>query len=70
MKKTINDGITLKDDGYYHIILDTEETRDLSAGSYVYDIELSIVASNRTVVKTIIEGTIELLQDVTSKEDY
>ena len=70
IKKTIGNGINLEDDNYYHITLETEDTRELEAGSYVYDIELDIVSSNRTFVQTLIEGTIELLQDVTSKEDY
>ena len=70
VKKNLSNGIILEDDGYYHITMETEDTRDLNAGSYVYDIELHIVSSSKTIVKTIIEGTIELLQDVTNKEDY
>ena len=70
VKKSIGNGITLEDDGYYHLTLETEDTRDLDSGSYVYDIELNIVSSNRTFVQTIIDGTIELLQDVTNRRDY
>ena len=70
VKKTINNGITLGDDGYYHIVMETEDTRDLDAGGYVYDIELQIHSSERNLVKTIIDGQIELLQDVTNRRDY
>ena len=70
VKKKINNGITLEDDGYYHITMETEDTRDLDAGGYVYDIEIQIITETRTIVKTIIDGNIELLQDVTNRRDY
>ena len=71
IKKNTDKGIVLGDDGYYHITLESEDTKKLKAGTYVYDLELTLKTIERTIVKTIIEGTIELLQDVTNnEEDY
>lgn len=69
VKKSINNGIKLEDDGYYHITMYPEDTQDLSAGNYVYDIQLNLNLTN-LFVKTLIEGEITLLQDITTRRDY
>lgn len=69
IKKSINNGITLGDDGFYHIVLEANETANLQAGTYKYDIELDIINQTKLCVYTIIEGDIELLQDVTQEGD-
>ncbi len=68
VKKTIGNGISLEDDGYYHITLESTDTEDLSVGTYSYDIELDLNTLN-SFVNTIIEGEITLNQDVTTKGD-
>lgn len=68
LKKSINNGIILEDDGYYHITLEADETVDLSVGTYKYDIEL-VLNLERQFVQTIIEGEITLTQDITTKGD-
>ena len=66
LQKTIGEGIVLKDDVYYHITLNADDTAELDAGSYRYDIELNM---GTNLVITLIEGEIILLQDITTKED-
>lgn len=68
LKKSINNGITLEDDGYYHITLNAEDTGELNAGTYKYDIELNLNLET-LFVNTLIEGEITLLQDITTKGD-
>lgn len=68
VKKKIGNGITLGEDGYYHITLEAVDTQDLPVQSYSYDIELDLNLT-QLFVKTLIEGTITLEQDVTTKGD-
>ena len=68
IQKRINDGIYLEEDGYYHITLEPSETSKLNYGTYVYDIELKSI-SPKLFVKTLIEGTITLTDEVTWEED-
>lgn len=68
LKKSINNGITLGEDGYYHITLEAEDTSELDAGTYKYDIELNLML-DKLFVKTLIEGEITLLQDITTEGD-
>lgn len=63
-KTTKDSGISLEDDGYYHIILDPEDTNDLDYGDYQYDIELKSIGS-RTFVRTLVEGVITLTEEIT-----
>lgn len=63
-KTTKDSGITLEDDGYYHIIIDPEDTNDLDYGDYQYDIELKSIGS-RTFVRTLVEGVITLTEEIT-----
>lgn len=68
VKKKIGNGITLGDDGYYHITMEASDTANLPVETYSYDIEMDL---DRTpaYVKTLIEGTIELEEDVTTPTD-
>lgn len=68
IQKTINNGICLEEDGYYHITLEPSETSKLNYGAYVYDIELKSI-NQKMFVKTIIEGTITLTDEVTWEGD-
>lgn len=68
IKKTINDGIYLKDDGYYHITLEPSDTSKLNYGTYVYDIELK-KTNPKVFVRTLLEGSITLTEEVTWEED-
>jgi hypothetical protein len=72
VKKSIDNGIELGEDGYYHITLEPEDTEELEVSSdkkYVYDIELNMIVSGKLVVKTLFEGKIKLLKDITLKGD-
>ena len=68
LKKSINNGITLGDDGYYHITLESNETANLGIGTYKYDIEL-VLNLQTLFVRTILEGEITLTQDITTEGD-
>ena len=64
LQKRIGSGIELQEDGYYHITMEPKDTRDLDYGEYVYDIQLKST-NPKEIVKTLIEGTIFLEDEVT-----
>lgn len=68
VKKSIGNGIELGEDGFYHLPMLPEDTQDLVADRYRYDIELDLNLET-LFVRTIIEGTIDLTQDVTEEGD-
>ena len=68
LQKKIGSGITLGDDGYYHITIEPVDTSSLSYGDYQYDIELKSTYP-KEMVKTIIEGTITLTDEITWRGD-
>lgn len=53
LQKQLNDGITLGEDGYYHIVISSTDTDELSFGDYYYDIQLNITNEKYTIVKGI-----------------
>lgn len=63
-QKKLNEGIKLQDDGYYHITIDPADTNGLDYGPYVYDIQLKRTQP-KDYVKTLINGTITLAEEVT-----
>ena len=65
LQKKLGEGIELGDDGYYHITIDPQDTNSLDYGEYVYDIELKSVQNNNVFVRTFLEGTITLEDEVT-----
>lgn len=69
VKKSINNGITLENDGYYHITLEADDTEDLNLETYSYDIELVLNLSPKEFVATLITGEITLNEDITTKGD-
>ena len=68
VKKKIGDGIYLKDDGYYHLVMRPEDTEELPCGKYMYDIQFTHMSPVR-YVKTIIEGTVRITKEITRRED-
>lgn len=68
VKKSIGKGIYLGEDNFYHIPMLPEDTQELEPDTYRYDIELNLNLET-LFVRTIVEGTIDLTQDVTEKED-
>lgn len=68
VKKSIGNGIELGEDGYYHLPMLPEDTQDLDVDLYRYDIELNLNVEP-LFVRTIVEGTINLTQDVTEEGD-
>ena len=65
-QKTLDNGIVLGDDGFYHVTIDSDDTAELDYGTYGYDIELKTEAG---VVKTLIIGNITLTDEFTFKGD-
>lgn len=63
-QKKLNEGIELQDDGYYHITIEPADTNGLDYGAYVYDIQLKCTQP-KDYVKTLINGTITLTEEVT-----
>ncbi len=62
IQKTLQDNtITFDDKGYYHIVLEPKDTRNMKYRKYVCDIQVE----NSGEVTTIYEGTFELLNEVT-----
>lgn len=68
LQKKIDDGITLGEDGYYHITIESVDTSNLDYGNYQYDIELKST-NPKEIVKTIIDGTITLTDEITWRGD-
>ena len=64
LQKRIGNGIELQEDGYYHITMEPKDTKGLNYGEYFYDIELKSI-NPKELVKTLIEGTIFLEDEVT-----
>lgn len=68
LQKTIGNGITLGEDSYYHITMEAVDTSSMDYGTYQYDIEFKSI-SPKEIVKTIIEGTITLTDEITWRGD-
>jgi hypothetical protein len=66
IQKTIGNGITIGDDGYIHIRLESDDTAEIAYGTYGYDIELKTATG---IVKTLTLGTITLTDEFTWKGD-
>ena len=64
LQKTLEDGIVFDENFYYHVLINSVDTRDLKYGDYVYDIQVE----NNGVVSTIAIGQFTLEQEVTT--DY
>lgn len=60
IQKTLAD-MTFDDEGFYHITLEHDDTKNLKYKKYVYDIQVE----NSGIVKTIAMGTLELTNEVT-----
>lgn len=68
IQKRKNAGIELGEDGYYHTIMEPGDTNKLEYGTYVYDIQLKST-NQKTLVKTLFNGTITLTDEVTWEVD-
>lgn len=66
IQKTIGNGIELKDDGYYYVTINSDDTSKLEYGQYGYDIELK---TGTGIVKTLTIGSITLTEEYTFKGD-
>lgn len=60
-QKSIGDGITRRDEGVYSVRIAPEDTKDLSAGQYYYDLE---IGANSDVF-TVLKGILQIEHDVT-----
>lgn len=49
-QKKLNDGISLEDDGRYHITINSKDTDNLSFGTYYYDIQINFKNNEKYTV--------------------
>lgn len=62
IQKTLSDKtISFDEDGYYHIIIEHDDTKNLKYGDYVWDIQVE----NKGIVSTIKLGKLTLTDEVT-----
>ena len=61
-QKSIGNGITKLTDGQYIVRIAPEDTNDIEAGKYFYDLQISANSD----VFTILRGVLDILQDVTN----
>lgn len=66
IQKTLDNGIVLKDDGYYYVTISAEDTANMAYGTYGYDIEIKTMTG---IVQTLIIGSITLTEEYTFKGD-
>ena len=65
-QKTLNDGIELKEDAYYYVIINSQDTASLDYGTYGFDIEVKTATG---IVKTLLIGSMTLTEEFTFKGD-
>ena len=61
-QKSLGDGITKKETGKYVVRVAPEDTEDIEAGKYYYDLEIGVNNDKYTILK----GVLEIEQDVTA----
>lgn len=61
LTKTLGSGITKVETGYYDVRVAPADTASVAAGTYVYDLQVTVGSD----VYTIIMGDLNILQDVT-----
>lgn len=61
-QKKLSDGISLGDDKKYHITIDSEDTDNLSFGTYYYDIQINF---NNNEKYTVVKGNFIVDYEVT-----
>lgn len=62
LQKSLTDGITKVDTGRYRVRVAPEDTHDVEAGKYFYDLQIGVNSD----VFTVMKGILELEQDVTN----
>lgn len=60
-QKSLDDGISKYNDGQYIVRVAPEDTEDIEAGKYFYDLQISV----NDDVFTVMHGVLEITQDVT-----
>lgn len=65
-QKTLANGIVKKDDGFYYVTINSDDTANLNYGDYGYDIEIK---TGTGIVKTLVIGSITLTEEYTFKGD-
>lgn len=65
-QKRIGNGIELKEDGYYYVTINPDDTNELPYGQYGYDLEIK---TGTGIVKTLVVGSITLTEEYTFKGD-
>lgn len=67
IQKTLQDGdIKFDSDGWYHVTIDSKDTKKLKYKKYVCDVQVE----NGGVVKTLYKGIVELDKEVTFEGGY
>ena len=62
-QKSLDDGITKIDDGKYTVRVAPDDTKDVEAGRYFYDLKIGVNSD----VFTVLKGVLEIDQDVTKE---
>jgi hypothetical protein len=60
-QKSLEDGVTKIEDGKYKVRVAPEDTQDVEAREYYYDLQIGI----NTEIYTVIKGRLKIEQDVT-----
>ena len=64
-QKYLNHGISLIEDGKYAVRIAPEDTAEIEAKKYVYDLQLGVGQD----IYTVLRGVLDVLPDVTRGED-
>lgn len=64
-QKSLNNGISRTDAGEYVVRVAPEDTKDVVAGKYFYDLQIGVGSD----IFTILHGVLEILQDVSPHVD-
>lgn len=62
-QKSLDDGITKIDDGKYTVRVAPDDTKDVEAGKYFYDLRIGVNSD----VFTVLKGVLEIDWDVTKE---
>lgn len=61
LQKNLDEGITFDEEFFYHVLINSIDTRELKYGTYVYDIQVMV----GNIVTTIAKGDFVLETEVT-----
>lgn len=63
-QKSLDDGITVVEQGKYRVRVAPDDTENLNTGKYFYDLEIGINGD----IYTVLRGKLEIVYDITREE--